>query len=142
MIEMIPYDPMLTKITGSVSATLLLCRLEMLFARRAGASFVKFLEPAPGHPHYRPGESFAEELTLIAEAFRTAFKKIGVRHRSRAFEVAATAGREFVGDDGRQRFYASFTDRGCRRLDLTSYVRNGKKINSTLRRLRQLALNV
>jgi hypothetical protein len=97
MIEVIPYDPMLTKITRNVSATLLLCRLEMLFARTAGASFVKFLEPAPGHPDDRPGESFAEELALSAEAFRTAFKKIGVRHRSRrAFEAAAAAGSGFV----------------------------------------------
>jgi len=113
MIELIPFDPKLTTITRSVTATLVSSRLEQLFARTGGATFTKFLAPAPGHSLYKPGEAWTENLHIAPEIFRTAFDRIGVRFKSRtAYEAAVAEGRQVVGTDGRTRFFASYTDRG------------------------------
>jgi hypothetical protein len=129
MIELIPFDPKLTTITRSVTATLVSSRLEQLFARTGGATFTKFLAPAPGHSLYKPGEAWTENLHIAPEIFRTAFDRIGVRFKSRtAYEAAVAEGRQVVGTDGR-------TPTGGQ--ELTHYVRNGPKISGAMRRLRQ-----
>jgi hypothetical protein len=138
MREIVLFDLALTRLTGNIVTTLLFCRLEQLFMRSGGAPFTKFIEPAPNRSLYKPGDSWVEELQITDDHFRASFDRIGVRFRSRtSYQAAAAEGRQFVGDDGSTRFYASYTDRGPGRQDLTYYIRNARKINAALRRLQQ-----
>src|SRR5574342_631762 len=69
----IPYFKDLRKITGSVTASILMSQLEYWFEEKPDG-FYKFLQsPEGGHPNYKPGDSWCEELAFSKEEFRNAF---------------------------------------------------------------------
>lgn len=127
--RVIPYHPEYRKITGSVTAAILFEQLEYWFDRYNYNSFYKFLEPAPEHPSYAPGDSWVEELGFSVEEFRTAFDKIGVRYNSKTeFLKAQEEGRLFI-KNGEEKLYCSFIDK---QKNVTYYVRNNELVDRLL----------
>lgn len=78
--ETIPYRKSLNKITGSVTATILLQQMIYWGVDKNGnaVEFYKFKEPCQ-HKLYKKGDSWCEELGFTAEMFETIIKKIGFK---------------------------------------------------------------
>lgn len=73
------YRPMLTKITGSVTASILLERIRYYASQKSDSeAFYKF-NGACEHERYREGDSWQEELGFSRSEFSTARKKIATR---------------------------------------------------------------
>ncbi len=72
------YTPELNKITGSVTATLLLMQMIYWWDKQKGKKFYKFKEPC-NHSLYKSGDSWTEELNISRTVFDTALKKIGYK---------------------------------------------------------------
>jgi hypothetical protein len=100
--ETIPYVKQIRPLTGSVAATILMQQLDYWFAKYPDG-FYKFLEPCD-HPSYKSGDSWTEELGFSKDEFRTAFKQIGIQHKSKT--KFATSSDPFQG-----KFYCSYFDR-------------------------------
>lgn len=85
----VPYYKDLRLITHSALSSILAARLQYLFEREGNEEgFFKFLKPC-GHPNYRQGESWSEELGFSEKEFHSAFENIGVTYDSKAnFEAA------------------------------------------------------
>lgn len=116
----IPYVKELQPLAYSVAGCILMQQLDYWFERYQDG-FYKFMEPSE-HPRYRAGESWCEELGMSADEFRTAFDKIGTRHKSKSqFEQAE--------DKFQGKFYCSYLDR---RTNLTYYFRNHSHLDKAL----------
>ena len=120
----IPYVKELQPICGhSIAACILMQQLDYWFDRYP-EGFYKFMEPSD-HQLCKEGQSWCEELGMTAEEFRTAFDKIGFRHRSKTqFEESA--------DKFQKKFYCSYLDR---RSNATYYFRNDKALDKALDKL-------
>ncbi|MHA2642854.1 MAG: hypothetical protein V2G41_09425 [bacterium JZ-2024 1] len=137
--ELKVYSPTLKRELGSLKASILMQYLETIFSLY-GDGFAKFSGPSPKNPCYENGCSFFEELEFSEEEFRSAFDVIGVRHKSRtSFERAREAGRQFIGEDGVERYYCSYFDR---RLGLTFYFRNHQHVERLIDRLLTISAKV
>lgn len=128
--RVIPYFPQLRSLAGGVTATILMQQLEYWFDK-SGGYFYKFLEPAEkGHPYYKHGDSWTEELGYSKDEFRTAFDKIGVRHKSRTqYEKAVAAGKAFTKSNGDEVYYCSYFDN---QQKLTFYFRNDGPLDNAI----------
>lgn len=116
----IPYVKELQPLAYSVAGCILMQQLDYWFERYPDG-FYKFMEPSE-HPRYKAGESWCEELGMSADEFRTAFDKIGTRHKSKSlFEQAE--------DKFQGKFYCSYLDR---RTNLTYYFRNHPHLDKAL----------
>jgi hypothetical protein len=117
----IPYVKELMPIAGSVTACILMQQLDFWFDRHPDG-FYKFMDASPDHPAYREGDSWAEELAISVDEFRTAFDRLGIRYTSKSkYDAAAD---KFVGH-----YYCSYYDR---RRQLTFYFRNDELVNTVL----------
>lgn len=117
----IKFDPRINQLTGCDRATLILGKLEYWF-RKQPDGFYKFIEPC-SHCLYKKGDSWAEELGCDRKCFARAWKKIGVKYKSRlAFEAAE--------DKFQGKMYASYYDRYTNR---TFFIRNHDLANETLK---------
>lgn len=113
------YYPELVTVTESITAALMMSQLEFWFKAREGRSFYKFLEPCE-HERYKEGDSWQEELGMSSSEIRSAFKKIGMPHKSKkAFNEAE--------DIFQGKYYASYYDR-IRKV--TYYFRNTSKVKA------------
>lgn len=120
---------------GSMEGCILMQQLDYWFASKPDG-FYKFLEPVqprgtdeqgnpkPGHPLYRVGDSWCEELNCTAHEFRRMFDAIGVRWNSKGEFVNAAD--PFCG-----RGYCSYVDR---KQNLTYYFRNHAFVDAFLDR--------
>jgi len=72
---LIPYRKELNKITGSVTATILLQQILYWYKHNGNKPFYKFIEPC-GHELYSAGDSWTEELGFTKREFTTAYKKL------------------------------------------------------------------
>ena len=116
----IPYVKELRPVTKSVAGCILMQQLEYWFARYPDG-FYKFMEPC-SHRAYKSGQSWAEELAITPDEFRSAFDHIATRYRTRAeFEAAA--------DKFQGKFYCSFLDK---RDGITYYYRNHQAVDAFL----------
>lgn len=116
----IPYVKELQALTGTVAGCILMQQLDYWF-ERCPEGFWKFLEPS-GHRSYKQGDSWVEELGMSADEFRTAFDKIGIRHKSKGqFDQTQ--------DKFKGKFYCSYLDR---RENLTFYFRNHDLVDGAL----------
>jgi len=120
----IPYCKDLRAITGSVTAAILLQRLDYWFSEFPDG-FYKFLEPC-NHELYREGDSWTEELGFSQEEFTTAWKKIGHSYKS-VKEYKMAQGDKFQG-----KFYIAVYDRMTHK---TTYYRNHKLLDQALETL-------
>lgn len=131
----IPYVKELRAMAGSMEGCILMQQLDYWFAMKPDG-FFKFLEPVkakgldeqgniiPGHPLYREGDSWCEEINCTAHEFRRMFDAIGIRWNSKSeFMNAADP---FCG-----RGYCSYVDR---KQNLTYYFRNHALVDSFLDR--------
>ncbi|KMY85741.1 hypothetical protein BUMB_03036 [Candidatus Paraburkholderia calva] len=118
----IPYVKEVMPLAKSVTGCILMQQLDYWFERFPNG-FYKFQDAAPGNAHYRPGESWSEELGFSLAEFRTAFDKIGVRYVSKTEYVAAAA------DPFQGKFYCCYTDR---RAGMTFYFRNHELVDKSL----------
>lgn len=75
--ETIPYRKKLNKITGKVTATILL-QQAMYWDIKKDGKFFKFIAPCT-HDWYKEGDSWLEELGFSRSEFNTAIKKIGYK---------------------------------------------------------------
>lgn len=116
----IPYVKELQPLAYSVTGCILMQQLDYWFERYPNG-FYKFMEPSE-HPRYKTGESWCEELGMSADEFRTAFDKIGTRHKSKSQFEQAT-------DKFQGKFYCSYLDR---RTNLTYYFRNHPHLDKAL----------
>lgn len=108
------FYPSLQAFTGSAISTLIIGKLEYWFSvPQFVDGFYKFVEPC-GHPLYREGDSWSEELGISRKLFTKAFDIIGVRYNSKSAFLKAE-------DPFRGKLYASYHDR---RTNQTYYVRN------------------
>lgn len=125
--------PGLRALAGSVEATVLMRQLEYWFGRYP-EGFYKFLEPSPRQQDYREGDSWTEELNFSAEEVETAFRRIGVRHKSkRKFDAAGERRFWSVGKgEPVEKFYCCVYDR---QTHLTTYFRNDALVERALARL-------
>ncbi|HPQ94277.1 MAG: hypothetical protein KDI44_17990 [Thiothrix sp.] len=73
--RMISYRPEWRALVGSVNAVILLQQLLYWWMKRDRKPFYKFKE-ACGHPSYRPGDSWCEELGFSRAEFDRAWKQI------------------------------------------------------------------
>lgn len=121
--NIIPYIRELQPLTGSVSGCIVMQQLDYWFERYPDG-FWKFLEPS-NHSMYKRGDSWSEELGMSAEEFRTAFDRLGVRHKSKSLFDAAP-------DKFQRKFYCSYLDR---RENLTYYFRNHDLVDRALEQL-------
>lgn len=117
----IPYVKEVMPLAQSVTGCILMQQLDYWFERYPNG-FYKFQDAAPDHPAYKTGESWAEELGFSPAEFRTAFDKIGVRHKSKKDFVASAE--PFEG-----KFYCCYYDRLAR---LTYYHRNHQMLDARL----------
>lgn len=107
---------------NSTSAALIIGRLEFWFENKKFKNgFYKFLEPC-GHPLYREGDSWSEELGLSRKLFGKAFDIIGVRYKSKSAYLKAE--NKFQG-----KLYASYHDRKTNR---TYFIRNHEFVSQFL----------
>lgn len=120
----IPYVKEIQPLAGSVTGCILMQQLDYWFERYPDG-FYKFQEAAPGHPLYREGESWIEELGFGLTEFRGAFDRIGVRYKSKAEFKAAP-------DPFQGKFYCCYTDR---RAGVTYYFRNHPRMDAALDQL-------
>lgn len=75
----VPYRPVLRELTGDVKAAILLQQVIFNFVRKGRKPFYKFQAPSQdGHPLYRDGDSWVEELGFSADELKQALKKIAV----------------------------------------------------------------
>lgn len=98
----ISYVKELRPITGSVSATILMQRLDYWFEKYPDG-FYKFLEPCD-HSACIGGDSWTEELGFSKDEFRAAFAKIGTHHKSKSIFTKSP-------DPFEGKFYCSYHDR-------------------------------
>lgn len=118
--NIIPYVRELQPLAGSTSGCILMQQLDFWFQRHP-IGFWKFLEPST-HQKYKQGDSWTEELGISSSEFRTAFDRIGTRHKSKSeFDLATD---KFAG-----KFYCSYLDR---RENLTFYFRNDTLLDAAL----------
>jgi hypothetical protein len=118
--NIIPYIRELQPLAGSTSGCILMQQLDFWFHRHPNG-FWKFLEPS-AHQKYKQGDSWTEELGISCAEFRTAFDRIGTRHKSKSeFDLATD---KFCG-----KFYCSYLDR---RENLTFYFRNDSLLDEAL----------
>lgn len=115
------YCPELNTITGSVTASLLMCQLEYWFNKKGNKPFYKFLGPCEDK-HYHTGDSWTEELGFTKAEFRTAFSKIGITYKSKTAYKASC-------DPFEGKLYLSYYDRS---KNLTYYMRNHTLVNKLL----------
>lgn len=120
--KVLNYCPSLNQITGSITASLLMCQLEYWFHKTKGKAFYKFLEPCI-HSHYKKGDSWTEELSFSKAEFRLAFNRIGKVYKSKQAYLDSK-------DPFEGKFYLSYYDRGTR---CTYYIRNTASLNELLR---------
>jgi len=73
--NIIPYRKELNKITGGITATILLQQFIYWWNITEQKAFYKFIEPCD-HRDYKEGDSWTEELGMTKYEFRTAFKKL------------------------------------------------------------------
>lgn len=76
--DIVTYRKKLNKITGSVTATILLQQLIYWAKKSNGKPFYKFRKECK-HAHYKPGDSWTEELGFTLSEFDTALSKIGTK---------------------------------------------------------------
>lgn len=116
------YQPKLTKLAGSINASLLMGQLEFWFKTQSGKTFYKFLEPCR-HAAYREGDSWQEELAMSPTEFRMAFKRIGVAYKSKKAFLESK-------DRFQGKYYASYYDR-IRKM--TFYYRNDAVVEAVFK---------
>jgi hypothetical protein len=129
--ESIPYIRPLNEYTGSVLSTILMQQLDYWFMRYPDG-FYKFLEPCDNN-FYKEGESWIEELGFSKEEFRTAFDKIGVRHKSK--KSYQNTDNPFIVEGKKIRqevYYCSYHDKI---KGITFYFRNHKKVDEVIENL-------
>jgi len=73
--KLIVYRKELNKLTGSVTATILLQQLIFHASKKKYEPFYKFIEPCDNEL-YRDGDSWTEELGFTKYEFKTAYKKL------------------------------------------------------------------
>jgi hypothetical protein len=132
----IPYVKGLRRLplVKSVAACVLMQQLDFRFNdEKFQHGFYKFLEPCPGHPKYKEGDSWTDELGFSADEFRTAFDQIGVRYKSKKEFDAAGDKFTLVNDEGKPkgppRYYCSYYDKVKR---VTYYFRNHELVDAVL----------
>ena len=76
--SLITYRPKLNKITGSVTATILLQQMLFYSKNNKNKAFYKFKEPCK-HRLYKVGDSWCEELGFTKNEFDSAIEKIGIK---------------------------------------------------------------
>ena len=119
--KVLKYCPKLNTITGSVTASILMCQLEYWFQKTKDQPFYKFLEPCED-VCYKTGDSWTEELGFSRFEFRTAFSKIGMVYPSKTAYLKSK-------DPFQGKLYLSYRDRIKKR---TYYVRNTQAVNAVL----------
>lgn len=72
--SLITYRPSLNKLTGSITATILLQQI-LYWWKASQGEFYKFKEPCK-HKDYKEGDSWTEELGMTKYEFDSAFKKL------------------------------------------------------------------
>jgi hypothetical protein len=72
------YYPKLNAVTGSVTATLLLCQINYWWHAMGRKPFYKFAAPCQ-HPYYKPGDSWQEELGFTRREYEGALKRIAIK---------------------------------------------------------------
>lgn len=123
----IPYIKELRRSAGSVTGCILMQQLEYWFAIK-GAYFYKFLKPCD-HEKYRKGDSWAEELGISDDEFRTAFSKIGITYKSKTdFQKAREENRIFI-KNGTEVMYCCIIDRV---QHISYYIRNNQLVDNVL----------
>ncbi len=127
--EGIPYRKSLRKHVGSIAATILIQQLDFHFADYPDGIY-KFLAPTPGHPDYREGDSWVEELAFSEKEFRAAFDQLGVRHTSKTAYLQAD--NPFINEQGEEKYYCSYHDK---QKGLTWYFRNHDKVDDLIEQL-------
>lgn len=115
------YCPQLNTLTGSITASLLMCQLEYWFKKTGAKPFYKFLSPCEDM-HYHTGDSWTEELGFTKAEFRTAFHKIGTVYKTKKAYKEST-------DPFEGKMYLSYYDR-IRKL--TYYLRNDALVHQLL----------
>lgn len=120
------FYPGLQAFTGNTISTLIIGKLEYWFSKpQYVGGFYKFVEPC-GHPLYREGDSWSEELDVSRKLFAKAFDLIGVRYNSKSAYLGAE-------DKFQGKFYASYHDRKTNR---TYFVRNHEVVSQILESLK------
>ena len=76
--SLVTYRPRLNKITGSVTATILLLQILYWWTKQRRKKFYKFMSPCQ-HSLYRIGDSWEEELGFTRRELTTALKKLGTK---------------------------------------------------------------
>lgn len=89
--EHIVYKPFLSKITGSITSSILLERIRYYWKMKGNKELYKFNKPCT-HPLYREGDSWEEELGFTRSEFEGARKRIATRikqgdSKTEAFEI-------------------------------------------------------
>lgn len=122
----IKFYPALLSYTGCEKATLIAGKLEYWFSNpKYVGGFYKFVEPC-GHPLYRHGDSWSEELGVSRKLFAKAFDIIGIRYNSKSAYLRSE-------DKFQGKLYASYHDRKTNR---TYFVRNHEFTSQVLNSLK------
>lgn len=80
--DIILYRPELNKLTGSVTATILLQQMIYWWSKNDRKKFYKFKNPPTSEEllqYYHKGDSWCEELGITSKVFDNAIKKIGFK---------------------------------------------------------------
>lgn len=127
--ETISYSRQLREYTGSITATILMQRLELHFKEHPDG-FNKFLSASSKIYKHKDSVSWQEELNCSKEEFVAAFNQIGMRHRTRTRYQATL--HPFYNSDNEEKYYCSYHDN---HTGLTWYFRNHFLVDSIAKKL-------
>ena len=120
------YIPKLREKIGDITATILMYQLERHFIIKPDG-FSRFLSPTPKFIHYKPGDSWTEELGFSAQEFKKVFQKIGLWFPNQSqYEKAKAEGFDFNSD---RCYYCSYIDWNT---GLIHTFRNHEKVNALI----------
>lgn len=125
----IPYSRQLREFTGSISATILMQRLEFHFKNHPDG-FSKFLTKNSKTFTNRSTSSWEEELGFTKEEFVSTFNYIGVRHITK--DRYQKAMHPFFNSKNQEKYYCNYYDRHS---GLTWYYRNHLLVDSLAKEL-------
>ena len=127
--ETIPYNKALREYAGSISATILMQKLELYFANYPDG-FCKPITDDFRHYNQRDCISWQRELGCTKEEFVSIFNQIGMRHRTK-LRYQATL-HPFFNNENQEKYYCSYHDS---HTGSTWYFRNHILVDSLSQKL-------
>lgn len=127
--EIIPYKKSLREFAGSITATILMQRLELHFQKHPDGFTKPFTTNSKVYGQ-KENVSWQEELGCSKEEFVASFNYIGMRHRTKSRYQSTL--HSFYNNENKEKYYCSYHDN---HTGLTWYFRNHRLVDKLAEKL-------